>query len=116
MNSGTWIVAPVSSVAGLVPPVERSPCRPGSVCAMTSSTAAGMSTYSGVPSFRDRHRLLFKQVVRRVADHGRRDARLVVVRQVHEHEVIALAVQVLHLALVDVGDIHLDASVEGLVD
>ena len=50
MNSGTWICAPVSSVAGLVPPVDRSPCRPGSVCAMTSSTAAGRSTYSAVPS------------------------------------------------------------------
>ena len=34
-NSGTWISAPVSSVAGLVPPVERSPCRPGSVWEMT---------------------------------------------------------------------------------
>src|SRR5438093_1312043 len=32
MNSGTWIWAPVSSVAGFVPPVERSPWRPGSVC------------------------------------------------------------------------------------
>ena len=31
MNSGTWICLPVSKVAGLVPPVERSPCRPGSV-------------------------------------------------------------------------------------
>ncbi len=31
MNSGTWISAPVSRVAGLLPPVERSPCRPGSV-------------------------------------------------------------------------------------
>src|SRR5699024_4790678 len=29
-NSGTWISAPDSRVAGLVPPVERSPCRPGS--------------------------------------------------------------------------------------
>ena len=30
-KSGTAISAPVSRVAGLVPPVERSPCRPGSV-------------------------------------------------------------------------------------
>src|SRR5579863_2337678 len=50
MNSGTWIVAPVSSVAGLVPPVDRSPCTPGSVWLMVSSTAAGRSTYSGTPS------------------------------------------------------------------
>ena len=34
----------VSSVAGFVPPVERSPCRPGSVYVMVSSTAAGSST------------------------------------------------------------------------
>src|SRR5579864_8241909 len=46
MNSGTWIVAPVSSVAGLVPPVERSPCTPESVWLMVSSAAAGRSTYS----------------------------------------------------------------------
>src|SRR5690606_39351687 len=50
MNSGTLISAPVSRVAGLVPPVERSPCRPGSVCATVSSTEAGSSTYSAVPS------------------------------------------------------------------
>ena len=31
MKSGTLTVAPVSTVAGLVPPVERSPWRPGSV-------------------------------------------------------------------------------------
>lgn len=28
---GTWIWYPVSTVAGFVPPVARSPCRPGSV-------------------------------------------------------------------------------------
>src|SRR6185312_14646429 len=49
-NSGTWISAPVSSVAGFVPPVDRSPCRPGSVWLIVSSTLAGSSTYSGVPS------------------------------------------------------------------
>ena len=32
-NSGTWIVAPVSSVAGLLPPPDAvSPRTPGSVC------------------------------------------------------------------------------------
>ena len=30
-NSGTWICSPVSTVAGFVPPVLRSPCKPGSV-------------------------------------------------------------------------------------
>ena len=49
-NSGTWISAPVSNVAGFVPPVERSPCSPGSVWEITSSTDVGSSTYSGAPS------------------------------------------------------------------
>jgi len=40
---------------------------------------------------------------------------LVVRVQVHEHEVAALLVQVLHRALVDVRGLHLDAGVEGLV-
>src|SRR4030095_8900295 len=43
MNSGTWIWAPVSSVAGLVPPVERSPCRPGSGCSTSSPMVPGSS-------------------------------------------------------------------------
>ncbi|CPU65806.1 Uncharacterised protein [Mycobacteroides abscessus] len=42
-KSGTWICAPVSSVAGLVPPVERSPCRPGSVYVISRTTEAGSS-------------------------------------------------------------------------
>jgi hypothetical protein len=38
-NSGTWIVAPVSSVAGLLPPPDAvSPRTPGSVCVTSSST------------------------------------------------------------------------------
>ena len=43
MNSGTWISWPVSSVAGLVPPVALSPARPGSVYLICSSTDAGSS-------------------------------------------------------------------------
>ena len=40
-NSGTWIVAPVSSVAGLLPPpLAVSPRRPGSVWE-TSRTTEG---------------------------------------------------------------------------
>ena len=42
MNSGTWTVAPVSSVAGLVPPVERSPWRPGSVDLQVTETEPGL--------------------------------------------------------------------------
>ncbi|SLB95779.1 Uncharacterised protein [Mycobacteroides abscessus subsp. abscessus] len=51
MKSGTLISAPVSRVAGLVPPVERSPCRPGSVCLTTSSTVTGSSTKRGTSSW-----------------------------------------------------------------
>ena len=41
-NSGTWMVAPVSSVAGLLPPPEAvSPRTPGSVWVTSSSTEAG---------------------------------------------------------------------------
>jgi hypothetical protein len=41
---------------------------------------------------------------------------LVVGRRVHEHEVLAVLVQVLHVALVHVRGLDLDARVEGLVD
>ena len=50
MNNGTWISKPVSSRAGLVPPLDRSPCSPGSVYSTVSSTDAGSSTNSGVLS------------------------------------------------------------------
>jgi len=47
-NSGTWIVAPVSSVAGLLPPPDAvSPRTPGSVCVTSSSTDAESWTSDG---------------------------------------------------------------------
>ena len=50
-KSGTLIVAPVSSVAGLLPPPEAvSPRRPGSVCVTSSSTEAGSWRSDGLPS------------------------------------------------------------------
>src|SRR5262249_40039607 len=49
-NSGTWTTAPVSSVAGFVPPWAVSPRTPGSVRAMTSSTKLGRSTATGAPA------------------------------------------------------------------
>ena len=52
MNSGTLIVAPVSRVAGLVPALDRSPCKPGSVWVTTSSTVTGSSRYSGALSWK----------------------------------------------------------------
>src|SRR5690606_6309028 len=64
----------------------------------------------------DRGVLLGKQVVGRVADDGVGDVGLVVGLGVHEDEVVALAVEVLHLPLVDAGHLDLGAGVEGLVD
>src|SRR5262245_33627162 len=49
-NSGTWTTAPVSSVAGFVPPWAVSPRTPGSVRAIASSTKFGSSTAAGEPS------------------------------------------------------------------
>src|SRR5437867_3367112 len=49
-NSGTCTTAPVSSVAGLVPPCAVSPRTPGSVRATASSTKFGSSTVVGAPS------------------------------------------------------------------
>ena len=47
----TWITAPVSSVAGLVPPLDtESPRTPGSVCAISRSTALGSCTSDGSSS------------------------------------------------------------------
>src|SRR5690606_25473449 len=48
-NSGTRTPAPVSSVAGLPPPPEVSPRRPGSVSVIFSSTKFGGWTMIGVP-------------------------------------------------------------------
>jgi hypothetical protein len=50
-KSGTWIVAPVSSVAGLLPPPDAvSPRTPGSVCVTSSSTLAASCTSAGLSS------------------------------------------------------------------
>ena len=49
-NSGTWTVAPVSSVAGFVTFETVSPFTPGSVSATVSSTDAGSCRPDGLPS------------------------------------------------------------------
>src|SRR2546428_3615639 len=49
-KSGTKTTAPVSSVAGFVPPCAVSPRTPGSVLAIASSTKFGSSTATGRPS------------------------------------------------------------------
>jgi hypothetical protein len=50
-KSGTWITAPVSSVAGLVPPPEAvSPLTPGSVSVTWRLTALGSWRSEGLSS------------------------------------------------------------------
>ena len=112
-NSGTWMTRPVSSVAGLRAPDTRSPCTPGSVSAMVSSTDGGDL---------DLHDLaledgqvgghLLDQVVGGVAERRRRHEDLVVGAAVHEDVVVAVAVEELHVALVDDGLLDADAGVE----
>ena len=46
---GTWSVAPVSMVAGLVAPEAVSPFMPGSVSVTWASTKEGMSTLTALP-------------------------------------------------------------------
>jgi hypothetical protein len=68
-NSGTWTVAPVSSVAGLLPPPEAvSPRTPGSVCVTSSSTDAATCTSEGVPSMKSRSTLSLGLIQRSCSD------------------------------------------------
>ena len=54
-NSGTFTVAPVSRVAGLLPPPEAvSPFTPGSVCVTSSSTDAASWMSDGSSSMNSR--------------------------------------------------------------
>ena len=48
-KSGTYTVAPVSTVAGFVAPVAVSPLKPGSVSVTVSSTKSGGSTANTLP-------------------------------------------------------------------
>src|SRR4026208_372090 len=50
MNSGTRTMAPVSILAGLLPPVAVSPRTPGSVSMTLSSMCGGGGRTSGQPS------------------------------------------------------------------
>src|SRR3954469_3226831 len=64
----------------------------------------------------DGRRAVLEQEVGGVTDDGGRHVDLVVVRGVHEDEVVAVAVQVLEVAAVDVLDVDLRAGVVRLVD
>lgn len=47
-NNGTFIIAPVETVAGLEPPVAVSPFTPGSVWVTSRSTKVGATTEIGL--------------------------------------------------------------------
>ena len=65
---------------------------------------------------RDRDHLVLEHEVGGVADDLLGHADLVVVDGVHEHEVVAVAVEVLEVAPVDGREVDLGAGVEGAVD
>ena len=81
-NSGTWTTLPVSSVAGLRAPDTRSPCTPGSVSAIVSSTDAGdLDADDLAVEERDLGDHALDQVVGGVAERDRRHVHLVVGRR-----------------------------------
>ena len=116
-NSGTWTMRPVSRVAGLRAPETRSPCRPGSVSVTVSSTAAGRSTPDDlVVVHLEDGGVALLEVLGGVAQRRVVDVELVVGGVVHEDVVLAVAVEVLHLPLVDDGLLELLVGPVGAVD
>jgi len=117
MNSGTWISAPVSTVAGLVPALERLPCearlgvgdgQDDGSRQLDGQRGAVVEGHDAVGAF--------EQELGLVADQGLRNEDLVVGGHVHEDEVVAVFIGVLEVAVVDGFEFHLHARVEGLVD
>ena len=51
INNGTVIIAPVSTLAGLLAPVAESPLTPGSVSTTSSSTKFGALTWNALPAW-----------------------------------------------------------------
>ena len=117
MNSGTWISAPVSTVAGFVPALERSPCSPGSVWVTSSLDGHRQLDVERRPVVEGHlHRQALQQEARVVSDQRLRQVVLLVVLAVHEHEVRAVLVQIGGVAAVDGRGLDLDPGVERLVD
>ena len=117
-NSGTWIVAPVSSVAGLLPPPEAvSPRTPGSVCVTSSSTEAESWTSDGWSSMNSRSTDSFGLIHFSVsAIDALGDRELLVGLLVHEVRVGAVGVEELHLARLGAHGAELLAGAERAVD
>ena len=101
MNNGTWMTFPVSRVAGLRAPLTRSPCMPGDDVTVVERD--------------DRDRVL-DHVVGGVAEGDRRHVLLVVALEIHEHVLVAVAVEELHVLAVEDGLLDADTRIEGAVD
>ena len=96
-NSGTWTTAPVSSVAGFVTFETVSPRTPGSVSATASSTDDGQLHARGLAvDHQHLHRLERLEEGQRVLDRSRAAARTARRSRVHEDDLVAGVVEVLH--------------------
>jgi hypothetical protein len=111
-NSGTWITAPVSSVAGLVPPPEtESPRSPGSVWETSRSDVARL-----VVDEQHVHLAAGGDEAQRVLHGGLGDRDLLEGLGVHEVRVGAVGVQELHRPRLGAHRAELLAGAEGPVD
>ena len=118
MNSGTWMRAPVSSTAGLVPPPEAvSPRSPGSVCA-TVEIGGARELHVGRLVV-DVEQLDLRGLLRplqRVAERADGDRDLLVALRVHEVGVRPVLVEVLHPPGLGAHGPELLTRAEGAVD
>ena len=117
-NSGTLTCAPVSSVAGFVPPPEAvSPRRPGSVSVTSRSTALGICRSAGWPSIDSSSTSSFGRVhLSGLGERRLRDRDLLERLGVHEVRVGAVGVEELHLAHLGPHRAELLAGAERAVD
>jgi hypothetical protein len=115
-NSGTWMTAPVSSVAGLVPPPDtESPRRPGSV-SVTARSTAQLQIPRLVVDEQHVHLAARCDEAQRVLDRRLGDRDLLEGLGVHEVRVGAVRVQELHRPRLRVHRAELLARPEGPVD
>ena len=116
-KSGTCTMAPVSIVAGLVTFDAVSPLMPGSQRVILASMKGGSSMLIGLRAPEEHVDLLvLLQELLGVADLGLRERELLEGLRIHEHQVLAVPVEVLHLVLLDVRLVHLLARAEAAVD
>ncbi len=117
MNIGTWMVTPVSMVAGLVEPWTVSPLKPGSVSVTSSSTnICGSSEMSSLGGVKQRSLVILLQPIGRGADGLGGNSHLLEGVVVHEVVIGAVVVEVLHLLRLKTNGVELGARVERVVN